>query len=40
MIMMLRHLTAEEIQTVELPTGSPLVIDLDERIGFVSERYL
>lgn len=40
MIMMLRHLTAEEIQTIELPTGSPLVIDLDERIVFVSERYL
>ncbi len=40
LIMMLRHLSKEEIQQVELPTGSPLVLELDERIGFVSQHYL
>lgn len=40
LIMMLRHLDKDEIQKVELPTGSPLVMELDERISFVSQHYL
>lgn len=40
LIMMLRHLSKEEIQEVELPTGTPLVIELDDRINFVSQHYL
>lgn len=39
-IMMLRHLDKNEIQDVELPTGSPLVIELDDRIGFRNQYYL
>lgn len=40
LIMMLRHLTAEEIQKVELPTGTPLVIELDDRINVTNQYYL
>lgn len=40
LIMMMRHLTAEEIQKVELPTGSPLVIELDDRLNPTSQHYL
>ncbi|MCM1348691.1 MAG: 2,3-diphosphoglycerate-dependent phosphoglycerate mutase [Firmicutes bacterium] len=40
LIMMLRHLSADEIQKVELPTGSPLVLELDERINVLNQYYL
>lgn len=40
LIMMLRHLSADEIQKVELPTGTPLVIELDDRINPTAQHYL
>lgn len=40
LIMMLSHLSAEEIQSVELPTGSPLVLEMDDRISVLNQYYL
>ena len=31
--MMLRHLTPEQIIDVEIPTGTPVIIELDDRLS-------
>lgn len=33
LIMMLRHLTPEQIIDVEIPTGTPVIIELDDRLS-------
>ena len=38
-VMMLEHLTAEQIISVEIPTGSPLVYELDEKDLKVLDKY-
>ncbi len=40
LLMMLCHLNQTEIQEVELPTGTPLVIEVDDRINVVRKYYL
>ncbi len=40
LVMMLGHLSPEEITQVEIPTGSPLVLELDDRIAVRSRHYL
>lgn len=40
LIMLIRHLTPEEIQQVELPTGTPLVIELAHRLQPTAQHYL
>ena len=40
LIMMLRHLSADEITKVELPTGQPLLIELDQRLEVTGQRYI
>ncbi len=38
--MMMQHLTAREIVSVEIPTGKPWVFELDERMQVVKNYYL
>ena len=38
-VMMLEHLTPEQIISVEIPTGSPLVYELDEKTLAVLDKY-
>lgn len=38
--MMIRHLSPQEIVSVEIPTGSPWVFTLDDRLNVVADRYL
>lgn len=38
--MLLLHYTASEIVDVEIPTGSPWVFDLDDRLRVIGHRYL
>lgn len=38
--MMLLHLTADEVVSLEIPTGSPWVFELDDRLNPVTEYYL
>lgn len=40
LIMMLRHLNADEIQDVELPTGSPLALEIGTRMNVTKEYYI
>lgn len=40
LIMMVRHLSPEEIEKVELPTGTPLVMEIDDRMKVIAEHYL
>ena len=40
LVMMLKKLTPEEIVGEEIPTGVPRIIELDGRLGYVSDRYL
>lgn len=40
LVMMLRGLSPDEIVGVEIPTGQPLVFELDERIQPISYKYL
>lgn len=40
LLMMLFHLTAEQIVSVEIPTGRPHVLELDDRLNVVGEHYL
>lgn len=38
--MMLQHLTAEEIVSVEIPTGDPWIFELDDRLNVLKNYYL
>ena len=38
-VMMLEHLTPEQIISVEIPTGKPLVYELDEKDLKVLDKY-
>ncbi len=38
--MMLQHLTAEEIMSVEIPTGRPWVFEVDDRMNVLKQYYL
>lgn len=38
--MMLRHITPEDIVSLEIPTGKPQVFTLDDRLNVVDARYL
>lgn len=40
LVMMIRHLTAQEIVDVEIPTGKPWVFTLDERLEVTENFYL
>ena len=40
LVMMIRHLTAQEIVDVEMPTGKPWVFTLDERLEVTENFYL
>jgi len=40
LIMHLENLNSEEIMNVEIPTGSPLVYELDEKLKVISKYYL
>ena len=40
LVMMLRKMTPEEIIAEEIPTGSPRVISLNDRLEVVGDRYL
>jgi 2,3-bisphosphoglycerate-dependent phosphoglycerate mutase len=39
LVMELEHLTAQQIISVEIPTGSPLVYELDEKTLKVLDKY-
>ncbi len=38
--MMLLHLTAEDVVSLEIPTGSPWMLGVDDRINVVNQYYL
>ncbi len=38
--MMLLHLTAEDVVSLEIPTGSPWILEVDDRINVVNQYYL
>lgn len=40
LVMMLRHLTPEQVLSLEIPTGSPWVFELDRHLAPVSDYYL
>lgn len=40
LVMMIKHLTAEEIADVEIPTGKPLVLELTDRFVVTGDYYL
>lgn len=40
LVMMLKKMSPDEITRFEIPTGSPLVFELDDRLHAVSDRYL
>ena len=40
LVKMMKHLTASEIVSVEIPTGKPWVFELDERLEVVKDYYL
>lgn len=40
LVMMLKHLTPQEVVALEIPTGAPMVLELDERMRLLSDRYL
>lgn len=40
LVMMLRHLTPDEVLNLEIPTGSPWVFELDEHLAPVKDYYL
>lgn len=40
LVMMLKHLTPEEILKEEIPTGTPRVFTLDERLAPVDDKYI
>ena len=40
LVMMLLHLTPDEVMKTEIPTGAPWVFDLGERLEPLSNRYL
>ena len=40
LLMKICHLSQSEIQEVELPTGTPLVLEVDDRINVVRKYYL
>lgn len=40
LVMMLKHIAPEDIVSLEIPTGAPMVIDLDDRFRVLSDRYL
>lgn len=40
LLKMLRHLTDEQIEKVELPTGTPFVLDMDDRLNVSRQYYL
>ncbi len=40
LVMMLRGLSAEEVVSLEIPTGAPLVFELDDALKPLSHKYL
>ena len=40
LVMMIKHLSPEEILHEEIPTGTPRVLELDERMNLKSDKYL
>ena len=40
LVMMLRHLTPDEVLSLEIPTGTPLVFELDGQLSPVKYYYL
>ncbi len=40
LVMMLLHLTPDEVMKTEIPTGAPWVFDLGERLELLANRYL
>ena len=40
LVMMMRHLTPDEVLKLEIPTGEPQVFELDENLSPISSHYL
>ena len=40
LIMMLENVSEEDIVNLELPTGNPLIYELDDNLNFISKEYL
>ena len=40
LVMMLLHLTPDEVMKTEIPTGAPWVFDLGDRLELLANRYL
>lgn len=40
LVMMLKHIAPGDIVSLEIPTGAPMVIELDDRLQPISDRYL
>ncbi|MCM1519314.1 MAG: 2,3-diphosphoglycerate-dependent phosphoglycerate mutase [Lachnoclostridium sp.] len=40
LVMMLKKLTPEQIVNEEIPTGHPRLFTLDDRLGYISDKYL
>lgn len=40
LVMMIRHLDPQQVVSLEIPTGSPWLFELDERMNIISDHYL